>query len=146
MAGGKPPDWAAKQVRQEVLVDQRRFLWQRDTLDRLAAWIGLHPGMQVLDVGCGHGYMGWAYWRYFREGGSYTGLDASTPLLRHARKESGWADGGPVAFVAGDAARLPFPDGASLDGVPTLLCTPGTGSRTGGNGPGHTTRRHDHLP
>lgn len=112
MAGVKPPDWAAKQVRQEVLVDQRRFLWQRDTLDRLAAWIGLHPGMQVLDVGCGHGYMGWAYWRYFREGGSYTGLDASTPLLRHARKESGWADGGPVAFVAGDAARLPFPDGA----------------------------------
>lgn len=93
-------------------MDQRRFLWHRDTLDKLAAWIGLHPGMNVLDVGCGHGYMGWAYWRYFGEGGSYTGLDASEPLLSHARKESGWADGGPAAFVTGDAARLPFPDDA----------------------------------
>jgi ubiquinone/menaquinone biosynthesis C-methylase UbiE len=110
MAGVKPPDWAAKKTRQEVLVDQRKFLWHRDTLDKLAAWIGLHPGMHVLDVGCGHGYLGWAYWRYFGKGGSYTGLDASAQLLRHARKESSWADGGPAAFVAGDAARLPFPD------------------------------------
>jgi len=37
MKTAKPPDWAEKKTRQEVMVDQRRCLWHDDTVAKLAA-------------------------------------------------------------------------------------------------------------
>jgi ubiquinone/menaquinone biosynthesis C-methylase UbiE len=108
----KPPDWAEKKTKQEVIVDQRRFLWHDDTVEKLASWMGLTQGMNALDVGCGLGYVGRTFWKHFGKKGSYTGLDNSLPLLREARKQSTeWVRGGTAAFVQGDAKALPFPDG-----------------------------------
>jgi len=112
MKTAKPPDWAEKKTRQEVMVDQRRFLWHDDTVAKLAAWMGLAQGMNTLDVGCGLGYVGRTFWKHFGRKGSYTGLDNSLQLLREAVKHSPeWVRDGTSAFVRGDANALPFPDG-----------------------------------
>lgn len=113
---GKEPDrvtvdWAKQKTKQEVLIDQRMFLWFDDTLDKLAEWLGLRHGMQAQDVGCGLGYVGRAFWRHFGSNGSYIGLDASERLLRDASVISReWAFEGTAAFIRGDAGALPFPD------------------------------------
>ncbi len=112
MTTAKPPDWAEKKTKQEVIVDQRRFLWHDDTVEKLASWMGLGQGMNALDVGCGLGYVGRTFWKHFGTKGSYTGLDNSLPLLHEARKQSAeWVRGGASAFVQGNAKALPFPDG-----------------------------------
>ena len=111
MKSRKPVDWAEKKTKQKVIVDQRQFLWHEDTLEKLAAWMGLRQGMNTLDVGCGLGYLGQTFWNHFGKNGSYTGLDISLPLLRQALMESPeWARGGAARFVRGSAANLPFPD------------------------------------
>lgn len=108
----KPVDWGDEEIRRKVIIDQRRFLWHEDTLDKLAAWIGLRQGMSVLDVGCGHGYIGSAFRKHLGENGSYTGLDREYSLLREAYQLSEeLARAGTEDFVRGDALGLPFPDG-----------------------------------
>jgi SAM-dependent methyltransferase len=95
----------------EMLVYQRKFLWLEDTLDKLAAWLDLKPGMTAVDVGCGLGYLGYTYWPYFGKGGQYLGVDISSKLLQDAAKAAKeWAVNGKASFVAGDAYKLPFPD------------------------------------
>ncbi len=123
MTTSKPPDWAEKKTKQKVIVDQRRFLWHDDTVEKLAFWMGLTQGMHALDVGCGLGYVGRTFWNYFGEKGSYTGLDSSLPLLGEARKQSTeWVQGGESSFVQGNAKALPFPDGTfDLTVCQTLL-------------------------
>ncbi|MCP4230984.1 MAG: methyltransferase domain-containing protein [bacterium] len=96
----------------EKLEAPRKYLWREDTLDMLARWMGLHPGMTAVDVGCGLGYLGFTYWRYFGEGGAYFGVDENSELLSDARVAAGdWALGGTARFLKGDAYYLPFPDG-----------------------------------
>ncbi|MGB2989732.1 MAG: methyltransferase domain-containing protein [Candidatus Zixiibacteriota bacterium] len=103
-------DWS-DQCWKEMLVYQRRLLWLDDTLDKLAAWLGLKPGMTALDVGCGLGYLGYTYWPYFGKGGRYFGVDISPELVKDAQKASQeWARGGEASFKVGDAYKLPFPD------------------------------------
>ena len=63
----------------------------------------LEPPGTLLEVGCGTGHF--ARWLAAR-GWRVSGLDHSAPMLAEAR-----ARGGPPA-VLGDAAALPFPDGA----------------------------------
>jgi ubiquinone/menaquinone biosynthesis C-methylase UbiE len=93
------------------LIGPRKFLWPEDTVAKLAAWMGLKPGMIVIDAGCGLGYLGYTYWPYFGEGGRYFGVDASAELLREtAAGAKKWARKGKAFFVAGDALQLPFPD------------------------------------
>lgn len=112
MAAVKPPDWADRRTKKQVIIDQRRFLWHDDTVAKLASWMGLEQGMNALDVGCGLGYIGQTFWKHFGEKGSYTGLDNSLPLLSEARNHSDeWVTGGRSAFVGGDAGTLPFPGG-----------------------------------
>jgi len=106
-------DWAEEKRRKVVIEDQRRFLWRSDTVGMHARWLGLRPGMSVLDVGCGQGYIGSTWWPFFGEGGSYTGVDSCAGLLEKAVELSpGWALGGSARFVRGDACSLPFPDGS----------------------------------
>jgi SAM-dependent methyltransferase len=103
-------DWSEK-CWKEMLVYQRESMWLDDTLDKLAVWLGLKPGMTALDVGCGLGYLGYTYWPYFGKGGHYFGVDESPDLLRDAEKAAGeWAKGGEASFRTGDAYKLPFSD------------------------------------
>jgi ubiquinone/menaquinone biosynthesis C-methylase UbiE len=104
------PDWS-KPCWKEMLVYQRKMLWLEDTVERLAAWMGVSHGMTAVDVGCGLGYLGYTYWPYFGRGGRYIGIDSSEDLVNEAAvaaKE--WADGGTAEFHTGNAYDLPLPD------------------------------------
>jgi SAM-dependent methyltransferase len=106
----KKIDWSEK-CWKEMLVYQRKSLWLEDTLDKLAAWLGLKPGMTAVDVGCGLGYLGYTYWLYFGKGGRYFGVDISPKLIREAEEAAKeWAKGGEASFQVGDAYKLSFPD------------------------------------
>jgi SAM-dependent methyltransferase len=107
---GKKIDWTDRRWK-EMLVYQRKSMWYADTLDKLAVWMGLKPGMIALDVGCGLGYLGYTYWKYFGEGGTYIGLDNTLKNLDEAYNASAkWSKGGRACFVAGDVYQLPFAD------------------------------------
>ncbi len=103
-------EWSEKHWK-EMLVKQRVFLWLDDTLDKLADWIGLEPGMTAIDAGCGLGYLGYTFWKYIGKNGRYFGVDMSSQLLQDARAGAAeWAKGGETHFMTGDVYRLPFPD------------------------------------
>ncbi len=106
----KKTDWS-EGLWKEMLIDQRKFIWHQDTLDKLALWLELVPGMTVVDVGCGLGNLGYIYWPYFGEGGQYLGLDESEKLILEAAESAKrWAIGGEAKFIKGDVYRLPFSD------------------------------------
>jgi ubiquinone/menaquinone biosynthesis C-methylase UbiE len=97
-----------------MLVDQRKHMWHPDSIAMFACWAGLRPGMTVVDVGCGLGYMGFSYWPHFGRRGRYLGIDVSTKLLGKAKSLSlNWAGKGRVCFAAGDAGQLPMADGTT---------------------------------
>lgn len=97
-----------------MIIEQRRYLWREDTVDKLSAWIGLKPGMTMVDMGCGLGYLGYTYWPYFGDRGRYIGIDRSINLLRDARSAAAkWAENGSADFIAGDVYRTPLGDGAA---------------------------------
>ena len=113
---GKKIDWSDK-CYQEMLVYQRKSAIHTVNRDRIAEWYGLRPGMTMVDVGCGLGFLGLSYWSYFGSGGHYVGIDESADLLSKARQASRkWADGGKATFVSGDAYSLPLDDN-SADGA-----------------------------
>ncbi len=106
----KRVDWS-EGCWKEMLVYQRKSMWLEDTLDKLAAWLGLKPGITAVDVGCGLGYLGYTYWPYFGKGGHYYGVDVSPELVGDAQKAAKeWATGGEACFKVGDSYRLPFAD------------------------------------
>jgi SAM-dependent methyltransferase len=103
-------DWSEK-CRKEMLVYQRQATWLDDTLEKIAAWMELEPGMTAVDVGCGLGNLGHTFWPYFGRRGRYFGVDVSLNLVRDAEKNSaGWAREGEASFQVGSAYGLPFPD------------------------------------
>jgi len=109
-SGSKKVDWSEGCWR-ERLIDQRRFMWHEDTIRKLAAWLNLRPGMTLVDVGCGLGYLGYTCWPFFGQGGIYFGVDVSLKLAREAAEAAGeWAVGGEAVFAAGDAYGLPLSD------------------------------------
>jgi SAM-dependent methyltransferase len=65
--------------------------------------------MTAVDVGCGLGYLGRTYWRYFGKAGCYIGIDKSAELLKTAAESAKeWAKGGKTEFKIGDAYNLPL--------------------------------------
>ncbi len=107
---GKRINWSQERWRRH-LVGPRKFLWPEDTVEKLAAWMGLKAGMSVVDAGCGLGYLGYTYWPYFGKGGRYLGVDMSWELLQDAAAGAKkWARKGKAFFIAGDVLGLPFPD------------------------------------
>jgi demethylmenaquinone methyltransferase/2-methoxy-6-polyprenyl-1,4-benzoquinol methylase len=67
---------------------------------------------RVLDLGCGTGDLAIYIARLAEKNMGIIGLDYSLPMLARARRKAerlGMND--KVAFIQGDAARLPFPDG-----------------------------------
>jgi ubiquinone/menaquinone biosynthesis C-methylase UbiE len=82
--------------------------WSRIAGDTFLRWLAPPPGLRWLDVGCGNGA--------FTEmivgrcaPASVHGIDPSEAQLAFARQRSA---SGVVRFRRGDAAALPFPDGA----------------------------------
>jgi ubiquinone/menaquinone biosynthesis C-methylase UbiE len=107
----KREEWAEGN-RKKMIVDERKFLWTEEQVERLAASMGLSPGMTVVDPGCGQGYLGWTYWKHFGKGGTYMGIDHSAKLLDEAVElAGGWASDGRALFSSGDCCALPLPDG-----------------------------------
>ncbi len=103
-------DWAENHLK-KLIIDQRKHMWRDDTIEMYSKWMNLSHGIKVIDVGCGLGYLGWTYWKYFGKGGEYIGVDRSSKLLQEASALSdGWAVDGSASFSTGDAYNLPFPD------------------------------------
>lgn len=110
MSEDKKPDWSEKRWK-DMLVEQRKFIWHQDTIDKLANWLELKQGMTAVDVGCGLGYLGYTFWPYFGKGGKYFGIDQSEKLLADAQAAAKtWAIDGQAKFITGDAYKLPFED------------------------------------
>jgi ubiquinone/menaquinone biosynthesis C-methylase UbiE len=78
--------------------------------------LGLSPGDGVLDVGCGTGNFSRDFARSVGPGGLVVGIDLSETMLTRAVADTGDAGLEQVAYVRGDAERLPFRD-QSFDGV-----------------------------
>ncbi|MFX0211228.1 MAG: class I SAM-dependent methyltransferase, partial [Candidatus Hodarchaeota archaeon] len=95
----------------KFLIEQRKYQWFEDTVDKLATWMHLKHGMIVVDVGCGLGQLGLLYWPHFGKKGRYIGLDISHKLLRDAKKTAKtWIKKGKSYFITADAYKLPFSD------------------------------------
>jgi SAM-dependent methyltransferase len=72
----------------------------------MLAAIGSPRGLEVLDAGCGEGYLA----RLFAsDGASVTGIDSSVNQIETARSVS---EGPPVSFDVGSVDALPYPDDA----------------------------------
>lgn len=94
----------------------------REVEERLFDSLGYYDGKpeRVLDVGCGTGRGAARLKRRWRDA-DVIALDASLPMLRVARRRSGWRR--PIQRVCADAVALPFPD-RSFDVVHSNLCLP----------------------
>ena len=89
------------------------FLWKRATIRRL----GLRPGDHVLDVCGGTADLALLAARRVGPSGRVVVCDFNRPMMEVGRGKSERSRNGPiVAFVQGDAERLPVPD-ASFDAV-----------------------------
>lgn len=66
----------------------------------------------MLDVGCGHGYVGRAYAPYISPGGRVVCVDREIPLLEEAgRRAAEQRNGCVFDFACGDAYAVPLADG-----------------------------------
>jgi ubiquinone/menaquinone biosynthesis C-methylase UbiE len=88
---------------------------RRRTYDTLVRAAGIRPGHQVLDVGCGTGYLTRRAARAVGETGAVTGIDPSPQMLGLARRLAP-----ECTFTVAGAERLPFDDG-SFDRVVSCL-------------------------
>lgn len=103
-------EWSDKNWK-KFIIEQRKRMWLPDTVEKLAKWLDLKQGMKVADIGCGLGYLGWTYWHYFGNNGSYTGIDISEKLIDEAKEISKeWAKGGEINFQVGDVYKLNIED------------------------------------
>ena len=106
----KKIEWSDKNWK-KFIVEQRKRMWLPDTIEKLAKWLHLKQGMKVADIGCGLGYLGWTYWKYFGKNGSYCGVDISEKLIKEAKELSeDWAKNGKAEFKKGDSYNLNFED------------------------------------
>lgn len=78
--------------------------------EKTAAWTGVKPGMNVLEMGCGPGYYTPAIARAISPGGKVTALDLQQEMLDIVEgkiKKQGLKN---VSTVKGNAQTLPFDD------------------------------------
>ncbi len=114
----KPVDFSSGR-RREMLIWQRRQMWTEEDIERFARWFGLRQGMSVVDVGCGLGFLGQTFWKYFGNGGSYLGIDIREGLIKDASESfKDWSLEGTAGFAVGDAYALPCADNS----VDCVMC------------------------
>lgn len=101
-------DWSTVQSA-EVLEESRAYRFQPEWRPLLLQFLGLAPGMHVLEVGCGPGTLA----PYLAEAitpGRVTGVDLDAGFIARARKKAALAGVTNVEYVVADAYHLPFPD------------------------------------
>lgn len=99
----------------EVLEEARSYRFRPEWRPLLLQYLGLAPGMQVLEVCCGPGTLA----PYLAEGiapGTVTGLDLDPDFIGRAREKAARSGTRGVEYVLGDACDLPFAD-HSFDAV-----------------------------
>src|SRR5581483_2127258 len=84
----------------------------RPIAERMAKHYGLKPGMRILDVGCGKGFLLYEFTQVV-PGIEVAGIDVSAYGIENSKEEVR------PFLVVGDAAELPFED-RSFDFVVTL--------------------------
>ena len=78
-------------------------VWHRALIDpALLEVVGEVEGLRVLDLGCGNGYIAR---KLARRGAQVTGIDASAPIIGHARRREAAAPLG-IEYHVADASRL----------------------------------------
>ncbi len=117
------PIWSGeRQAAQTAVADYEAVL--DEYLGRGAArtveLLGLRPGERVLDVACGTGAATLAAAERVGPGGRVTGLDLSPEMLAMAADKARGRGIGNASWVAGDMARLDYPDG-HFDAVLSVL-------------------------
>ena len=86
--------------------------WHRTLIDpALLEVVGDVDGLRVLDLACGNGYIAR---RLARGGGRVTGVDASAPIVAHARRREAAMPLG-IEYHVADAARLGILKGGTFD-------------------------------
>lgn len=98
------------------LEQARRQLFARhpDYLPFLVRHLGIHPGMTVVDIGCGTGVYTRILASRLHGEGVAIGVDAQPSMIERAKEQTlaeGW--GALVEYRAGDATALPLPDGCA---------------------------------
>jgi ubiquinone/menaquinone biosynthesis C-methylase UbiE len=89
---------------------------RRRVFTRIVTLSGAQPGDQVLDIGCGGGYLARLLAAAVTPNGRVTGIDPSSPAITYARRR------GPrnCSFAVGVAQELDLPD-CSFDVVTSTL-------------------------
>jgi ubiquinone/menaquinone biosynthesis C-methylase UbiE len=102
-------DWSEKELRNH-LIEARKSLWTKEQISRIAKWANFQNNSNVLDVGCGLGYLGVLFADYFSEG-KYTGIDISEKLIIEANETYKELDL-PLShnFKVMNAEKIDFPD------------------------------------
>jgi ubiquinone/menaquinone biosynthesis C-methylase UbiE len=89
-------------------------LWHRTLIDpSFLDVVGDVRNQRILDLGCGNGYIAR---KLVREGAAVTGVDASAPIIAHARRREAEAPLG-VEYHVADAAQLDDWEDESFDAV-----------------------------
>ena len=101
-------DWSSEAGRVVALDAGRAMLELFDDAQAETVWrlLDLQPGMEVLDLACGHGRIAN---RLAQRGARVTGLDATPLFLEHARRDAA-KRGIEVDYVSGDMRFLPWPE------------------------------------
>jgi SAM-dependent methyltransferase len=93
---------------------QRDFWWNRDFLDLMARRWRLGEAESLADVGCGQGHWSRLLYPYLRAPARLVGVDREPQWIATAEKKFRQAlpDVPPdvIAFMQGDAVRMPLPD------------------------------------
>jgi ubiquinone/menaquinone biosynthesis C-methylase UbiE len=107
--------WNAIATWRDLRMGESGDLWHRSLIDpALLSLVGPVKGLNVLDIGCGNGYL---TRRFKRQGATRAvGVDASSGSIRLARRREGAHPSG-AEFVHGDAARLARFDAGSFDRI-----------------------------
>lgn len=107
-------DWSAIQT-PRALEESRAWRFQPEWRPLLMQYLGLAPGMHVLEVGCGPGTLA----PYLAEAiapGRLTAIDLDQRFIARAREKAARAGASNLEYLVADAYHLPFPDG-SFDAV-----------------------------
>ncbi len=112
-----------------VRYDPRRLEWAAhfayspDVAQLLRRFTGVHPGMRIVELGCGTGLWGRLLAAGLRGRGSLLGIDLDAALLRRARQHARDAKLALARYRVGDATRTALPSGsADLVTCHRLLC------------------------
>lgn len=99
--------WSTYMQTPQMLESTRMMCLNPDMAELIAKWIGIRPGMRILDVGCGTGAFGF-YLANTVQGCEFTGLDCDRVFIERASELAAGRTGNTFSFVLGDALELPF--------------------------------------